>query len=133
MQRDVCNILYECVCTKYADAYRKFCDFSTRQKTLSAGTCTLLIVGTERVRNFGKISHAPERMLGQIPYAMRDKAVKIATANGSHKFLARVIKFIEKLNKFLKKFNIYSNSLMYILLINVLISYIHLHLIVLLT
>jgi len=72
-------------------------------------------------------------MLGQIPYAMRDKAVKIATANGSHKFLARVIKFIEKLNKFLKKFNIYSNLLMYILLINVLISYIHLHLIVLLT
>lgn len=70
----------------HADAYREFCDFSTRQKTPSAGKRMLLIVGTEGVRNFGKISHPPERMLGQIPDAMRDKLTEIATrSNGPYR------------------------------------------------
>lgn len=50
------------------------------QKIPSAGTRTLLIVGTERVCNFGKISCAPERIVGQIPDAMRDKPTEITSA-----------------------------------------------------
>lgn len=59
------------------------------QKIPSAGTRTLLIVGTERVCNFGKISCAPERIVGQIPDAMRDKPTEIASAD--YELTVRVI------------------------------------------